>query len=99
MRPEGNPRQLEFHALGRREVVGRFDGGRITSVGAALPSRRPGLLEREPCPADSRAGSGYHCSNVSELLRYRRALDCLGAFDPGPAVAGPVPDPLGAPAG
>jgi hypothetical protein len=24
---ECNPTQLEFHALGRQEVVGRFDGG------------------------------------------------------------------------
>ena len=31
-----NPEQLEFHALGRREVIGRFDGGRITSDGGGL---------------------------------------------------------------
>ena len=33
MTTECIPTQLEFHALGRREVVGRFDGGRITSDG------------------------------------------------------------------
>ena len=27
METESNATQLEFHALGRREVVGRFDGG------------------------------------------------------------------------
>jgi hypothetical protein len=30
MSTECNPAQLEFHALGCRDVVGRFDGGRIT---------------------------------------------------------------------
>ena len=28
--------QLEFHALGQRDVVGRFDGGRITLDAMAL---------------------------------------------------------------
>ena len=28
--------QLEFHALGRRAVVGRFDGGMISSDGGGL---------------------------------------------------------------
>ena len=44
------PTQLEFHALGRRDVVGRFDGGRITSDGGGLLLRevdkRIGLLHR-----------------------------------------------------
>ena len=50
MATECNPKQLEFHALGRREVVGRFDGGRITSDGGGLLLRevdqRMGLLDR-----------------------------------------------------
>ena len=50
MTTECNPEQLEFHALGRREVVGRFDGGRITSDGGGLLLRevdkRLGLLDR-----------------------------------------------------
>jgi hypothetical protein len=29
-------KQLEFHALSRRSVVGRFDGGQISSEGGAL---------------------------------------------------------------
>lgn len=47
---ECNSPQLEFHALGRREVVGRFDGGRITSDGGGLLLRevdvRLGMLPR-----------------------------------------------------
>jgi hypothetical protein len=33
---ECNDDRLEFHALGKREVVGRFDGGAISSDGGAL---------------------------------------------------------------
>lgn len=44
------PDQFEFHALGSREVVGRFDGGRISSDGGGLLLRevdqRIGLLHR-----------------------------------------------------
>jgi len=50
MDTECNPTQLEFHALGSREVVGRFDGGRITSDGGGLLLRevdhRLGMLHR-----------------------------------------------------
>ena len=50
MKTECNPKQLEFHALGRRSVVGRFDGGRITSDGGGLLLRevdaRIGMTER-----------------------------------------------------
>ena len=50
MKTECNPEQLEFHALGRRDVIGRFDGGRITSDGGGLLLRevdkRIGLLDR-----------------------------------------------------
>jgi len=50
MKTECNPTQLEFHALGRREVIGRFDGGRITSDAGGLLLRevdqRLGLLAR-----------------------------------------------------
>ena len=50
MDTERTPTQLEFHALGRRDVVGRFDGGRITSDGGGLLLRkvdqRLGLLNR-----------------------------------------------------
>jgi len=36
MTTQCNPTQLEFHALGKREVVGRFDGGSITSDAGGL---------------------------------------------------------------
>lgn len=35
--------QFEFHAIGRREVVGRFDGGRITSDGRGMLLREVDL--------------------------------------------------------
>jgi hypothetical protein len=44
------PEQLEFHAIGRRQVTGRFDGGQITSDGGGLLLREVdrciGLLPR-----------------------------------------------------
>ncbi|MCC5873475.1 MAG: transposase, partial [Gammaproteobacteria bacterium] len=51
--------QLESHALGRREVVGRFDGGRISSDGGGTLLRetdvRLGLLQRlDDCFTDYR---------------------------------------------
>jgi len=36
MKTECTPTQLEFHALGRREVMGKFDGGSITSDAGGL---------------------------------------------------------------
>jgi hypothetical protein len=35
-RTECNVEQLEFHGLGRRAVVGRFDGGTIGSDGGVM---------------------------------------------------------------
>ena len=59
MNTECKPEQLEFQSLGRREVIGRFDGGRITSDGGGLLLRevdqRIGLLDRlAGCFADYR---------------------------------------------
>jgi len=36
METECTPEQLEFHVLGRRKVVGKFDGGKITSDAGGL---------------------------------------------------------------
>ncbi len=36
MRTQCSQRSFEFHPLGKREVVGRFDGGQITSDGGGL---------------------------------------------------------------
>jgi hypothetical protein len=50
MKTNCTPDQLEFHAFGRREVVGKFDGGLISSDGGALLLRetelRSGILSR-----------------------------------------------------
>jgi hypothetical protein len=52
-----NLEQLEFHALSRREVIGRFDGGRITSDGdggrAIIATDPAPLLDHHPhsCPS------------------------------------------------
>ena len=44
------PTQLQFHALERRDVIGRFDGGRITSDAGGVLLRetdlRLGVLDR-----------------------------------------------------
>lgn len=48
MTTQCNTSQLEFHALGRREVVGKFDGGNITSDAGGLllreTEKRTGIL-------------------------------------------------------
>jgi len=48
MDTECTPTQLEFHALGRREVVGKFDGGDITSDAGGLllreTEKRTGII-------------------------------------------------------
>ena len=36
METQCTPTQLEFHALGRRKVIGKFDGGSITSDAGGL---------------------------------------------------------------
>ena len=36
MNTECNVEQLEFHGLGRREVIGKFDGGNISSDGGGV---------------------------------------------------------------
>ena len=50
MSTQCTPKQLEFHGFGRREVVARFDGGRLTSDGGGVllreVDRRLGLMAR-----------------------------------------------------
>ena len=50
MKTECITEQMEFHQLGRRRVIGRFDGGKISSdAGAVLlreVEKRTGILER-----------------------------------------------------
>jgi hypothetical protein len=69
------PRQFAFQGPGRREIVARFDGGRITSDGGLVllgeVDRRRRIVERfATCFEDSREpGSVEH--PVEELLRQR----------------------------
>jgi hypothetical protein len=48
METQCTPTQLEFHALGRREVLGKFDGGNITSDAGGLllreTEKRTGII-------------------------------------------------------
>ena len=48
MKTQCNPFQLEFHALGRRKVIGKFDGGNITSDAGGLllreTEKRTGII-------------------------------------------------------
>lgn len=81
MSTQCTPEQLEFHALGRRTVSGRFDGGRLSSDGGGLLLReadvRIGLLSRlAQCFVDHRqSGSVEHelCTLVSQRV-YALAL-------------------------
>jgi hypothetical protein len=59
METQCTPTQLEFHALGQREVVGKFDGGTITSDAGGLLLRevekRTGIVHRfSACFVDHR---------------------------------------------
>ena len=79
------PAQLEFRAFGCREVVGRFDGGRLTSDGGGIllreVDRRLGLMDRiAGCFADYRhPGKVEH--SVSELVAQRIYGIALGYED------------------
>lgn len=60
MNTQCTPPQLGFQPFGRREVVGRFDGGRLTSDGGGVllreVDRALGLMDRVAgCFADHRA--------------------------------------------
>ena len=78
MNTECKPKQLEFQSLGRREVIGRFDGGRITSDGGGLLLREVdrciGLLDRlADCFADYR--------NPESIEHSVRPRACFTRFD------------------
>jgi hypothetical protein len=75
MTTECSPAQLEFHAFGNREVVGRFDGGRVSSDGGGLLLRevdhRLGLLDRlAACFTDYRNPNGIE-HDVRSLVAQR----------------------------
>src|SRR5699024_5342966 len=85
MGTECTPNQLEFHGLGRREVVARFDGGRITSDGGGLLLRevdqRIGLMARlAACFADYRNPNSVE-HTVRDLVAQRTYGLALGYED------------------
>ncbi len=85
MSTECSSSQLEFHAFGSREVIGRFDGGRITSDGGGLLLRevdqRIGLLPRlADCFDDYRNPNSVEHS-VRELVAQRVYGLALGYED------------------
>lgn len=85
MNTECNPEQLEFHAFGRREVIGRFDGGRITSDGGGLLLRevdqRLGLLDRLAGCFDDYRNPGSIEHSVRALVSQRVYGLALGYED------------------
>ncbi len=77
MQTECTPKQLEFEALGRRRVVGAFDGGRMTSDGGALLLREADRLfdvtgRLAACFADYR--DQRRCEHSVALLVAQRVM-------------------------
>ena len=85
MTSECKPEQLDFHALGRRDVIGRFDGGRITSDGGGLLLRdvdkRLGLLDRLAGCFDDYRNPGSVEHSVNALVSQRVYGLALGYED------------------
>ncbi|OYV74978.1 MAG: hypothetical protein B7Z66_14590 [Chromatiales bacterium 21-64-14] len=85
MKTECTADRMEFHGLGRRVVVGRFDGGRISSDGGGLLLReveqRTQILKRlAVCFTDYRdAGQVEH--SVESLIKQRMMGLALGYED------------------
>ena len=69
MMTECNQEQMEFHGLGRRRVVGSFDGGRITYDGGAL-LLRPVLPALRPL----RTGAVCVFAAINAFRREKEAL-------------------------
>jgi Transposase DDE domain group 1 len=109
MTTECNQQSFEFHPLNQRPVVGRFDGGAITSDAGGLLLRevekRTGIIERfAGCFRDHRA-AGQVEHTVGELVAQRVYGLALGyedlndhdelRRDPLLAVLAEKPDPTG----
>ena len=85
MSTQCTPAQLQFHAFGARQVIGRFDGGRITSDAGGLLLRetdlRLGLLDRlARCFSDYRNPNSVE-HTVRSLLGQRVYALALGYED------------------
>ncbi len=66
METECTSEQLEFHALGRRKVIGRFDGGKISSDAGGLLLRE---LEKR-CDILGRLGGCFHDYRDKDLIEH-----------------------------
>jgi hypothetical protein len=82
---ECNPKPIEFHALGSREVTAHFDGGDITSDAGGLMLReveqRTGILKKmAACFTDYRNPEAVEHS-VADLVAQRIYGLCLGYED------------------
>ena len=85
MKTQCTGEQLEFHALGRRSVAGRFDGGRISSdAGGVLlheVDKRTGVTARvSRCFVDYRNPASV-AHSVHELVSQRILGIALGYED------------------
>lgn len=85
MKTECTAAQLEFHGLGRRAVVGQFDGGTISSDGGGLllreVERRTHILQRlAGCFVDHRAPEQVEHA-VESLIKQRVMGLALGYED------------------
>ena len=85
MDTECSAEQLEFHGLGRRKVIGRFDGGRISSDGGGVLLReteqRTHILKRlAECFIDYRDPELIEHS-VESLIKQRVIAMALGYED------------------
>src|SRR5262245_42336103 len=79
------PQQLEFHGIGRREIVAEFDGGDITSDAGGLLLReveqRTGIIRKfAACFTDYRDRESIE-HPVEDLLAQRLYGMCLGYED------------------
>jgi hypothetical protein len=85
MQTECQGESLAFQGLGRREVVGRFDGGTITSDGGSLLLREvesfSGIISRFARGFVDHRNPKWIEHSVEELLRQRVYGLCLGYED------------------
>ncbi len=85
MNTQCSEEQLEFHALGRREVVGNFNGGQISSDGGALLLReveqRTGICQRLSHRFEDHRDSESIEHSVEELVKQRVMGIALGYED------------------
>ncbi len=82
---ECKPQQLEFHGLGRREIVAEFDGGDITTDAGGLLLReveqRTGIIQKfAACFTDYRDPESIE-HPVQDLVAQRLFGTCLGYED------------------